>query len=199
MKAKATTVGVALLISVFAHTAYAQDALASATQAVAVAVAPVHVAAHIVGIDTAARTLDLKGPRGNVAVVAVNPEVAGFDQLKIGDKVDVLYKNALLLTANKVSGSDSGIRERVDTQTYAPGATNAPGKTGYASAHRVELIATVTKVDRKNRLVTLRGPYQSQTLAAAPEVQLADLKAGDTVHAVFESATAVQVTPQAGS
>ncbi|CAE6864970.1 hypothetical protein R69927_04265 [Paraburkholderia domus] len=193
---KVTTIGVALLISVFGHTAQAQDALASATQAVVAAGASVHVTAHIVSIDTGARTLGLKGPRGNVAVVAVNPEVAGFDELKIGDKVEVLYKNALLLTADKISGADSGIRKRVDTQTYLPGATNAPGKAGYASAHRVELIATVLKVDNKKRLVTLRGPYQSQTLAAGPDIELSDLKAGDTVHAVFESATAVQVTPQ---
>ncbi len=153
-------------------------------------VQPVHVKAEIVGIDPGSRTLTLKGPGGNAVVVLVNQEVAGFDQLKIGDRVDVLYKNALLLKAEKVTGADKGIRARVDTQVYAP----ASG--GFASARQVEVLATVQKIDHKKRLVTLRGAYQTQTLHAGPDVDLKGVKVGDTIHAVFVSAAAVQVTPQ---
>jgi hypothetical protein len=92
--------------------------------------------------------------------------------------------------AEKVTGKDKGIRARVDTQVYAP----ASG--GFESARQIEVLATVQKIDRKKRLVTLRGAYQTQTLEAGPDVDLKDVKVGDTIHAVFVSAAAVQVTPK---
>ncbi|ASW02809.1 hypothetical protein [Paraburkholderia aromaticivorans] len=189
---KAATIGAALMVAAFAaaQPAWAQDAMASAAQGVVSAVEPVHVKAQIVGIDPGSRTLTLKGPDGNAVVVMVSQQVAGFDQLKVGDRVDVLYKNALLVKAEKVTGKDKGVRARVDTQVYAP----ASG--GFESARQVEVLATVQKIDRKKRLVTLRGAYQTQTLQVGQDVDLKDVKVGDTIHAVFVSAAAVQVTPQ---
>ncbi|EIF33394.1 hypothetical protein BCh11DRAFT_01160 [Burkholderia sp. Ch1-1] len=189
---KAATIGAALMVAAFAaaQPAWAQDSMASAAQGVVSAVEPVHVKAQIVGIDPGSRTLTLKGPDGNAVVVLVSQQVAGFDQLKVGDRVDVLYKNALLVKAEKVSGKDKGVRARVDTQVYAP----ASG--GFESARQVEVLATVQKIDRKKRLVTLRGAYQTQTLQVGPDVDLKDVKVGDTIHAVFVSAAAVEVTPQ---
>ncbi|MDE1009431.1 MAG: hypothetical protein OSB38_27585 [Paraburkholderia fungorum] len=189
---KAATIGAALRVAAFAaaQPAWAQDAMASAAQGIVSEVQPVHLKAQIVGIDPGTRTLTLKGPAGNVVVVLVSQQVAGFDQLQIGDRVDVLYKNALLVKADKVTGADKGIRARVDTQVYAP----ASG--GFASARQVEVLATVQKIDHKKRLVTLRGAYQTQTLEVGPDVDLKGVKVGDTIHAVFVSAAAVQVTPQ---
>ena len=188
---KAMTIGAALfLAAAVIQPAMAQDSMASTAQAIVATSPATHVKATIVGIEQTTRTLTLKGPKGNIAVVAVNPEVAGFDNLHLGDHVDVLYKSAVLLAADKVKSDNNGIRERVDTQTYKPGGT------GYDAAHRVDLIATVQKIDKKERLVTLRGPNQAQTLQAAPDISLDNVKVGDTVHAVFVSATAVQVTPQ---
>lgn len=189
---KAATIGAALMVAAFAaaQPAWAQDAMASAAQGIVGAVQPVHLKAQIVGIDQGSRTVTLKGQDGNVVVVLVSQEVAGFDKLRVGDRVDALYKNALLVKAEKVTGKDKGIRERVDTQVYAP----ASG--GYESARQVEVLATVLKINHKKRLVTLRGAYQTQTLEVGPDVDLKDVKVGDTVHAVFVSAAAVQVTPQ---
>lgn len=189
---KTATLGAALMLAAVVTTAQparAQNDMASTAQAVLSAAQPVHMTAQIVGIDAGNRALTLKGPEGNVAIVLVSQQVAGFDQLKIGDHVDVLYKNALLTKAEKVSGADKGIRERVDKQSYTP----ASG--GYESARQTEVLATVLKIDRKQRLVTLRGAYQTQTFHAAPDVDLSDVKVGDTLHAVFVSAAAVQVTP----
>lgn len=189
---KAATIGAALVVAAFAvaQPAQAQNALASTAQGVVTAVEPVHVKAEIVGIDPGSRALTLRGPAGNAVVVLVSEQVAGFDKLKVGDRVDVLYKNALLVKADKVTGKDKGIRKRVDTQVYAP----ASG--GFESARQIEVLATVQKIDRKHRLVTLRGAYQTQTLEVGPDVDLKDVKVGDTIHAVFVSAAAVQVTPQ---
>jgi hypothetical protein len=188
---KSTTMGAALLaVAAWAHPAWAQEPLASTAQAVLGAVKPVHMQAQIVGIEPSTRTLTLQGANGNTVVVLVSDQVANFDKLAIGDKVDVLYKNALLTQAEKVTGADKGIRKRVDTQAYSP----ASG--GYQSVRQIEVLATVQKIDRKKRLVTLRGPYQTQTVEAGPDVDLSDVKVGDTLHAVFVSAAAVQVTPK---
>jgi Cu/Ag efflux protein CusF len=153
-------------------------------------VEPVHIKAEIVGIDPGMRTVTLQGPAGRVIAVMVSQQVAGFEKLKVGDRVDVLYKNALLVKADKVSGGNNGIRSRVDTQVYAP----ASG--GFESARQIEVLATVQKIDHKKGLVTLRGAAQTQTLQVGPDVDLKDVKVGDMVHAVFVSAAAVQITPQ---
>lgn len=188
---KATTMRAALMVAALAaaQAGWAQDEMASTAQAVISAVQPVHMKAEIVGIDAGSRTVTLKGAGGNTVIVLVGQQVATFDQLKVGDRVDVLYKNALLTKAEKVSGADKGIRKRVDKQVYTP----ASG--GFESTRETEVLATVQKIDHKKRLVTLRGAYQTQTLEVGPDVDLKDVKVGDTVHAVFVSAAAVEITP----
>jgi hypothetical protein len=62
-----------------------------------------------------------------------------------------------------------------------------------SSAHRVRVVATVTKIDRKNRLVTLRGPRHQQVLQATQDVPLDKLKVGDSVRAEFVAAVAVEL------
>jgi Cu/Ag efflux protein CusF len=188
---KAATIGAALLLAMTtAQPVWVQNSLADATRGVATAVEPVHVKAEIVGIDPGMRIVTLQGPAGHVIAVMVSQQVAGFEKLKVGDRVDVRYKNALLVKADKVSGGNNGIRSRVDTQVYAP----ASG--GFESARQIEVLATVQKIDHKKGLVTWRGAAQTQTLQVGPDVDLKDVKVGDMVHAVFVSAAAVQITPQ---
>lgn len=166
-----------------------QTALASAAQEVIANAEPVHIHAKIVGIDRAARVVTLRGPQGNEVDIALSQQVGNFDQLNVGDTVDVLYKNALLVTAEKVTGKDKGIRKRVDTNVYLPASS------GYDAARQVEVQATVQHINAKKREVTLRGAYQTVTLQATPDVDLKTLKVGDTIHAVFVSAYATQITP----
>lgn len=169
----------------------AQSDLAGAAQAIVANIPPAHIQAKIVGIDRAARVVTLRGPRGNDADIALSPQVGNFDQLNVGDTVDVLYKNALLVTADRVTGKDKGIRKRVDTSVYLQGSS------GYDAARQVEVQATVQHINAKKREVTLRGAYQTVTLEVGPDVDLKTLKVGDTIHAVFVSAYATQVTPVA--
>lgn len=198
---KATTLAAAVVIGMaFAQAASAQteqpasapqqqSALAGAAQSIVANAEPVHVQAKIVGIDRASRVVTLRGPRGNDVQIALSQQVSNFDQLNVGDTVDVLYKNALLVTAEKVTGKDKGIRKRVDTNVYLPASS------GYDAARQVEVQATVQHINLKKHEVTLRGAYQTVTLDATPDVDLKKLKVGDTIHAVFVSAYATQVTP----
>lgn len=161
-----------------------QDAASTPTARGAAAV--VQVQARVVGIDPATNSVTLQGPRGRLAEVAVNPEIGDVKKLKLGDTVNIDYRNALLVRATKVKSN--GIRERVETEAAIPASGGVS-----AQARIIEVIGSIERVDTKNRTVTLRGPQRTVTLEAAPDVSLAGLKTGDMVQARFESATAVQV------
>lgn len=191
---KAAKIGALLILGLAAvPPVFAQDVLASAAQAVVASAEPAYVKAQIVGIDRASRALTLRGPEGNEVDIAVGPQVSNFDQLNVGDTVDVLYKNALLVTADKVTGADKGIRKRVDTTVYIPASS------GYDAARQVEVQASVQHIDRKKHQITLRGAYRTVTLDVAANTDLKDVKVGDMVHAVFVSAYATHVTPVASA
>jgi len=183
------TIAAASMIVMLAQPAMAQQAMAASgvgpngVSAAAVA----ETTATVIGIDTAANSVTLRGAAGRVVAIAVNREVGDVSKLRIGDKLDIEYRNALLIHADKVKSD--GIRERIEQTATVPvtGGTTT-------SARRVQILATIQKIDVKKRLVTLRGPTETHVFDAAPDVQLAGLKVGDSVHAEFESATAVQVT-----
>ena len=141
-------------------------------------------------VDAGARAVTLKGEDGIEVTMLVDGKMPGFDKLRVGDKVDVLYKNALLVQAEKVDPAGKGIRERVDAQV------TVRGSDGRDSLHQVETLSTVQKIDPAKRLLTLRGVYETQVIKVTPDFDLKDLHVGDTIHAVFVSATAIEVTPQ---
>jgi Cu/Ag efflux protein CusF len=166
------------------YPALAQNA-ASGPDAVGAATV-MQVQARVVGIDPATNSVALRGPAGRIVEVAVNPEVGDVKKLRIGDAVNIQYRNAIVVRATKVASN--GIRERIDTEAVIPASGGVAAK-----ARTVQVIATVQKVDAKKRLVTLRGPQRTEVFEVAPDVSLEGLKAGDTVRAEFVSATAVQV------
>jgi hypothetical protein len=129
----------------------------------------------------------LRGVGGRIFEVTVGPEVGDISKLKIGDAVQIAYQESLLIHADRVKSN--GIRERIDSTEVLPASGGVA-----ASAHRVQVLGTVQKVDAKTRLVTLRGPLRTVTVRAGPDISIADLKVGDSVSAEFITATAVKVT-----
>jgi hypothetical protein len=141
----------------------------------------------VIGIDIASGSATLRGSGGRTFDVTVSPEVGDLRKLRIGDMVDIAYQASLLIHADKVKSN--GIRERIETTEILPASGGIA-----ASAHTVQVLATIEKVDLKRRLVTLRGPLRTGTIEAGPDVSLADLKVGDSVRAELSTATAVHVT-----
>ncbi|MGF6483924.1 MULTISPECIES: copper-binding protein [Paraburkholderia] len=187
MRAKAITVALAVLVAA-AGSAFAQDNAASAPEQRAIgAAALLHVQARVVAIDPATNSVTLRGPHGGDETFDVNPQAADVSKLHIGDIVTIAYKKALLVGVDKLA--PSGIRQRIDTEVTQPAANGV-----VASARRVEVVATVRKIDRKQRTITLRGPSRTETLDVAPDIPLDKLKVGDSVRAVFVSAIAASVS-----
>ena len=189
---KITAIASVLLAAMLTATSVqAADSLARDADKLVEAAPPVHLKARIIAIDAGARAVTLKGEDGIEVTMLVDGKMPGFDKLRVGDKVDVLYKNALLVQAEKVDPAGKGIRERVDAQV------TVRGSDGRDSLHQVETLSTVQKIDPAKRLLTLRGVYETQIIRVTPDFDLKDLHVGDTIHAVFVSATAIEVTPQA--
>lgn len=181
---KAIPVALALLLAA-TYPAVAQEA-ASVPRAVGAAVL-LHVQARVVEIHPDSNSVTLRGPQGNLSVIDVNPDVADVKKLQVGDIVNIAYQKAVLIGVDKLAAS--GIRKRIDTELAQPASGGV-----VASARRVEVVATVQKIDRKNRTVTLRGPTRTETLDVAPDISLEALKVGDSVRAVFVSAAAASVS-----
>jgi Cu/Ag efflux protein CusF len=176
------------LMAAFSEIGFAQDedAHRDAAQTALKQADMVHAQVRVVAINAATNSVTLRGPHGDLADVDVNPALADVSRLRVGDRLNVAYQQALLLHIDKLA--TQGVRERVETTVAIPASAGF-----VSSAHRVRVVATVTKIDRKNRLVTLRGPRHRQVLRAASDIPLDELKVGDSIRAEFVSAVAVEV------
>lgn len=191
-----------ILIAAFAAlalaTAHAQQAPAPKVVE-AKAVAPgkaaaaqaVEVRAVVVGLDKAARTLDLKGPKGRVVSLAVGDDVKNFDQIQLGDNVVVRYVRALTLELKKTGSQVMERKDKSDAAIAKPGERPAVG-----AARQVQVMANVVAVNAKTKTVTLKGPKGNVVdLVLEDPKQVANIKKGDQVEAIYTEALAVSVEP----
>lgn len=148
------------------------------------------ITASVEAIDSAARTVTLKGPRGKVVTLAVGPEVKNFAQVKVGDMVVVRYAEALSLELKKGGKELRQRSEREGSAVAQPGE-----RPGAAAGRQITVIADVTAVDRKKMIVTLRGPKQTVELKLRDPEQVKLVKVGDQVEATYREAVAVSVEP----
>ena len=150
----------------------------------------VKVTATITAIDKATRDVTLKGPQGNELVVTAGPEVKNFDNMKVGDQVDVQYVEALTLELKKGGGL-------VVARTEQKGAVGAkPGeKPAGAVGRQVTIVADVVALDPAKQVVTLKGPQRTVDLKIADPEQFKRIAKGDQVEATFTQALAVAVEP----
>ena len=194
MKFVPTTV--AVLAASFVLAANAQQApttssSATVTPGKAVVTSTTKASAVIVAIDSTYRIVTLKTASGRNVEVVAGPEVKNFDQLKVGQKVQAAYTEALSLELKKGGGGVRGASEKASAVQAAPGA-----KPGAAGARQITILADVVKVDTKAHLVTLKGPGGNFVdLHVEDPEQLKNIKKGDQVEAVYTEAVAVTVEP----
>jgi len=140
-------------------------------------------------IDPDTRTVTLKRHDGKMVDVELGPEVRNFDQLKVGDVVTMTYKEALTLSLKKGGGGETSMQETPSMERAASGA-----KPGGMVGREVKVTANVVAVDQKTKTVTLQGPEGgTMDLKVDDPGQLANVKVGDQVEAVYTEAFAVSV------
>ena len=152
------TLAVAAALSTQA-TAQKADVIVGKGPGVAGAARTIDIAATITAIDAATRAVTLKGPKGNEATIVAGPDVKNFAQLKVGDKVDVKYVEALTLELKKGGGNPVARTEQARGASAKPGA--APGAIG---GRQITVVGDVVNVDAATQTVTVRGPQRTVEL-----------------------------------
>lgn len=193
-----STIGaLVVLTSCFARPGWAQQApvaagvVASEPGKVAAAEV-VKASAMVTAINSATRTVTLKGPRGRSFDVVASDEVKNFTQVSVGDEVEVQYVRALTLELRKSGGIREGT-SRMDAARAKPG-----DKPAGVVARQVTVMADVVEVNPKTRTVTLKGPLGNLVeLDVKNPDQFKVVKKGDRVEAVYTEALAVAVVPVA--
>ncbi len=186
-----------LLVAVASALALTQPALAQ-TQDVVAASAPgkagmaqtLEFSAGITAIDKASRTLTLKGPKGDEVKVVAGPEVKNFDQLNVGDTVQVKYLESLVLELKKGGGKPVAKTETSNAVSAKPG--EKPAAVG---ARQVTVVGDVTKLDAATQTVTVKGPQRTVDLKMKDPEQFKRVAVGDQIEATYTEAMALSVTP----
>ena len=149
----------------------------------------VEVSATITAIDKATRGLTLKGSKGDEVKVVAGPEVKNFDQLKVGDVVQMKYLESLVFELKKGGGL------KVEKTEQAGAARAKPGETPAGIAGRqVTVVGDVIKLDAATQTITVKGPERTVNLKARDPEQFKLVAVGDQIQATYTEAVAVSVT-----
>ncbi|WP_298933990.1 hypothetical protein [uncultured Ramlibacter sp.] len=151
-------------------------------------VADARTTAVVESIDQTTRKVKLRGADGSVYSFTASPDVKNLAQVKAGDQVTLSHTVAVALELKKNGGATR-------TKTETEGAVRAkPGEAPAAAAAReIRVIADVVSIDQAKKTVRLRGPERTVDLKVEDPKQLADIKVGDQVEAVFIEAVAIAV------
>ena len=113
-----------------------------------------------------------------------------FAQIKVGNRVDVDYIEALTLELKKGGGMPVARTEKAGAAGAKPGESPA-GVVG----KQVTVVADVVAVDKEKGLVTVKGPKRTMDLKVRDPAQLAMIAKGDQVQATYTEALAISVAP----
>ena len=185
------TIGFAV-VTALTFPAAAQTGAAVVTKAPgAVGVAQtVKATATITAIDKATRAITLKGPQGKEVRLIAGDQVKNFAQLKVGDRVNLEYVEALTLELKKGSTAPVARTEQAAMAGAKPGETPMG-----AGGRQVKVTAEVVGLDPNTQVVTLRGPKRTVELRVPDPAQFKLVAMGDRVEATYTEALAVAVEP----
>ena len=144
-------------------------------------------------INPADRTVVLEHPDGSQTSYECGPDVRNFAQIKVGDQVTATVAESIALGLMKGGGMPVGVGTSEAVVRAPLGA-----KPGGRVVDAVGFTAKVMSVDVKNREVTLQTmDGQTQTVKAAPDINLANVNPGDDVGVRVTRAFAIAVTAPA--
>jgi hypothetical protein len=150
------------------------------------------VTATVTEIDYKARHATLKMPDGTLVPVAVSEAAYNFDQVKVGDLVDISYTQAIAINLEKDPGGQPSVSSSSGMERAPKG--QKPQGTIY---NTVDIRAKVVSVDYKTRKVELSGPNGNIVpVTVDPNVpNIENIKVGDVVAATYTEAIAISVRP----
>ncbi len=142
-------------------------------------------------VDPATRSVTLGLPKGETRTIEVSPEVRNFDQIKVGDTVNVKYSEALSIELKKGGKAALGTTETSSLDRSKPGA-----KPGGLATHQMTVVADVVAVDAAKKKVSVKNAKGEVTdLNVQDPEQLKLVKVGDQVEATYTTALAISLEP----
>ena len=150
----------------------------------------VKASALVTAVNVAQRSLSLKVASGQSFDVTVGDQVKNFEQIKVGDEVNVVYVRALAMEVKK----GGGVRERSDSDD-AKRAKPGEKPAGVVS-RKVNIVADVINVNVKAKTITLKGPSGNIVeLDVKNPDHFKVVKKGDQIEVEYVEALAISVDP----
>jgi cold shock CspA family protein len=149
----------------------------------------IHTSATIAGIDNTDRSVMIKAADGSENWIHVPQSVAGFDRLKMGDKVNVDYYQSLAISLAPSGSKPSSSMTQAGANDLGAG----------LKSREFKLSAKVVSVDQEANTVTFKGPKgRVRTVSVenpALQSKLATLKPGQVVQFDYTEAVAADIRP----
>jgi hypothetical protein len=144
--------------------------------------------ATVTAIDKAARKVTLMDATGIKTTVKAGPEVVNFDQIRVGDELNITAAQELVVSlAGEGESSRDGGAQMV---ALAP----KGAKPGAIMAETTQVTAKVTAINAEQHTATLQFEDGStRTVAVRPDVDLSKRKIGDKVVIRTTGALAIRV------
>ena len=149
--------------------------------------------ATVTAIDAARRAVTIQGEHGPLTV-QVSPDVKNFNNLKVGDRVNVSYYRGIGAQIAKGTKKVSDPAVSTFTSGNSPGMRPA-GKAGASATVTVKVqdvnlptnTVAFTQSDGTTHIIEVKSPEMQQFIR--------ELKRGDVVQVTFTDSIAVSVTP----
>lgn len=149
--------------------------------------------ATVEAVDQQTRMVTLRGEDGTTFAIKAGPDVRNLSQVKPGDLVNVKYYQSLLVQVAQPGQQPMSAVTR-GTERAAPGQ-----KPGGVAVEQMTTTATVVDVDKKNSMVTLKGPEGNEVKVKAQDPKnIENLKEGDQLNITYTQAMAVSVEKARG-
>ena len=147
----------------------------------------------VTAIDAATRAVTIQGDQGPVTI-QVSPDVKNFNNLKVGDRVNISYYQGI--AAKIVKGGKTVSDPAVSTfRTGTPAGMKPSGQVGASAT----VTAKIQDVNLPTNTVAFTDSNGTTHIVQVktPEMQsfIRDLKRGDIVQVTFTDSVAVEVLP----
>ena len=157
----------------------------------AVAVQESEAVVTVTKVDKEARTVQFRGPRGNLGTLNVPKESQNFDQVKVGQQYKMKYVEAVAVDIRK--GGAPAAAAAQDVTLNPKGA-----KPGGMVVRTVQLAGVIDAIDYTERYMAVRGPKGNVVpLKVSSDINMEPLAAGDRITVTHTSALAIEMVEQA--
>lgn len=146
------------------------------------------VAATVTAIDAPARKLTLMGPDGGKFPITVGPEAVNFDQIRVGDQVEAVVTEELVVFMDDEGTASS------DGAALLLASAEKGQKPAAIVAGTHQVVGTVTAIDHDTRKATLKFPDgTTRAFNVRSDIDLTQHKVGDRVVFQLTDMVAIRV------